>query len=112
MTSTYLVNDVAKIFVVFGMNYRSDVMEPETLLYRLLRKSQPGYVPLTYVHYTLCVVDQVVYLTLEDRLEVILHVSSRNLYNKGKGEGRAFFDIVYIGSYDFYVAVGYLIHLL
>jgi allantoin racemase len=66
----------------------AEVAEPESLFHRLAGKPEPDDVALPDVHDALGIVDQVVDLSLEDRLEVLLHLPSRHLHHERDGQRR------------------------
>ena len=88
------------------------MLEGKTFLHRGLADADPHDVPLADMHDALDVVDQVVELALQDRLEVGLHLAAGDLDQDGDGQVLALLDIRDVRSFEDYLAVFDLVHFL
>src|SRR5512139_902394 len=86
------------------------MLQRKALLHRGFADSVPGNVALADVHNALSVIHQVVDLTLEDRLIVLLHLPTGNLdYNRQRQVGPRL-HILHVGADHLYPAVFHLVH--
>jgi hypothetical protein len=70
------------------MQHHADVFEGESLIYSSFADAYPGDVALAHVHDALDVVDQVMGLAFQDRLEVFLEFTAGHLDVDGQGQAR------------------------
>ena len=89
------------------MQYLAVVLDSQTLLVTVLGYTRPHYIPLAHVPYSFGAVDQMMDLTLQDRFEVGLHLTTRDLDPYAEREDSAFRHIVHVGSQDLDLAVVY-----
>ncbi len=75
-----------------------------------LADTDPGDIALADVHHTLDVVDQVMDLALDDRLEIGLELASGHLDINTQRQGVPFFQIGDVGTVDDHLAVIDLVH--
>jgi len=83
-----LVDDFLKVLVELGVQHHADVLQGKALLDGRLAQPDPGDVALADVHDALHVVDQMVDLALDDRLEVGLELPAGDLDIDAEGCGR------------------------
>ena len=74
-----LVEHRPEVLVVLGMEYGAYVCKAEAFFHSAFSDTNPRDIPLADVHDALGIVDQVVDLTLENGLEVGLHLTAGNL---------------------------------
>ena len=64
------------------------------------------------MHDPLGIVDQMVNLALQDRLEILLHLSACYFRDNGKGELTGWLYLIQVGTDDIYLSILDLIHVL
>ncbi|MBA7686314.1 hypothetical protein ES703_94757 [subsurface metagenome] len=72
-----------KILMQLGMDDGANMIKPETFFYSRFTNPQPGNISLPDVHHSLSIVYQMMDLSLQDRLVVILHISAGDLNSYG-----------------------------
>ena len=87
------------------------MLEPESGAVGGLADAQPGHVALAHVEDAHGVVDERMDVALEDGLEVLLHLSARDLRVDPKREGAALLDGVDIGADELDLPVLDLVHI-
>ena len=108
----HLVEDGAELLMQLAVQHLADVLEGEALFHRTLADAHPHDVALADVHDALDIVDQVVELTLQNRLEVRLHLAAGDLHQNGDGQVLALLDIADVRAFEDDLAVLNLVHLL
>ena len=84
---------------------------PQALLVAVLGYTRPHYIPLAHVPYSFGAVYQMMDLTFQDRFEVGLHLTTRDLDPYAEREDSAFRHIVHVGSQNLDLAVVYRIEI-
>ena len=95
-----LVNDRVKFGLDLGVEHFADVAELEAGLEISLADTDADHVALAGVHEALHAVEEGVDLTLEDRLEVGLHILACDLDGVAHGDLGADRDLVDFGAFD------------
>ena len=92
------------------MQHDADVLQRKALFDGGLADAHPGDVALTDVHDALDVVDQVVDLAFQNRLEIGLEFAAGHLDVDAHGESVAFFEFAHVRAIDDDLAVFDLVH--
>ncbi len=108
----HLIKNGAELLMQFAMQHLADMLEGETLLHRGLADADPHDVPLADVHDALDVVDQMMELALQDRLEIRLHLAAGHLNQDGDGQVLALGDVTDVLAFENNLAVHDLVHIL
>ena len=106
----HLVENPAKILMKPRMHDGANMLEPESLVKSGLAHPYPRNIPLTDVHHTLGIIDQMVDLPLQNRLEILLHLPSGHLSDHREGELRTFRDLVQIRTDHLDLPILHLVH--
>ena len=108
----HLVHDGAEIVVKVGMQDDAKVFQAEALIHGRFTEAEPGNVPLRYMLYAFSAVDEVVDLALQNRLEVLLHLSTCYRHHDAQGHFHPLLKAVEVRPDNGDLAILNLIHIL
>ena len=105
----HLVDDGAEVGVEAGVQDLAEVLQVESGVGRFGRQPDPCDVPLTDVLYSGCTVHEVVDLSLENRLEVLLHLAASDVYDDPQVHAPLRLHVREVGTDHFDLAVRHLV---
>ncbi|MBA7646681.1 hypothetical protein ES703_54447 [subsurface metagenome] len=107
-----LVHNSAEIVVIVGMKYVAQVLKREALFHRALAEANPGDIPLANMLNPLGAICEVVDLSFQNGLKVLLHLAPRHLDHDRQRDFRPRFEAIDIRPHHGELTILYLIGVL
>ncbi len=104
------IEDGSEVLVKFCVKDFAEMGEAKSLLHSPFADPYPGDVPLTDMHHSLGIVDEMVDLALENRFKVLLHLPARHFSDDGNGKSSRRFCLIEIRPDENHFAVFHFIH--